>query len=307
MPIRIEDIAYVRHAVPDLERMAQFLADFGLTPIKGADGRLYAAGTDPAPFAYAAERGEPALAAIGLRAASLRDLEALAAAEGVGIVEAGSPGGGRLLSLIDPDGHRIEVIAGQAGKPATTTRISEAVNDASRKARIGRALRLAPGPSHVARIGHCVVPVSDFERAFHWYRNRFGFIASDIFSFEPGRPVGAFLRCDRGATPTDHHTLALVPGNPAAGVLHTAFEVADIDDLMLGHAHLASSGGYTHVRGVGRHILGSQVFDYWSDPWGNEFEHWTDGDLFTAADPRDCPRTLADLIGTQWGKGQSPG
>lgn len=31
--------------------------------------------------------------------------------------------------------------------------------------------------------------------------------------------------------------------------------------------------------------MGSQIFDYWKDPFGNELEHWTDGDLFTAADP----------------------
>jgi hypothetical protein len=29
-------------------------------------------------------------------------------------------------------------------------------------------------------------------------------------------------------------------------------------------------------------LLGSQLFDYWRDPDGFEFEHYTDGDLFTA-------------------------
>jgi len=31
---------------------------------------------------------------------------------------------------------------------------------------------------------------------------------------------------------------------------------------------------------VGRHILGSQIFDYWADPAGFKIEHYTDGDLF---------------------------
>ena len=28
--------------------------------------------------------------------------------------------------------------------------------------------------------------------------------------------------------------------------------------------------GYPHAWGVGRHILGSQIFDYWRDPFGHK-------------------------------------
>ena len=68
---------------------------------------------------------------------------------------------------------------------------------------------------------------------------------------------------------------------------------------MTGHSHLAAAGR-TQAWGVGRHLLGSQVFDYWRDPWGNILEHWTDGDLFTAADGSNTA-TLMDLMNTQWG------
>ena len=46
--------------------------------------------------------------------------------------------------------------------------------------------------------------------------------------------------------------------------------------------------------------MGSQVFDYWRDPFGHELEHWTDGDLLTAADP---PRRMPfqSLLAVQWG------
>ena len=40
-----------------------------------------------------------------------------------------------------------------------------------------------------------------------------------------------------------------------------------------------AAAGHVHNFGIGRHILGSQIFDYWSDPWGRNHEHWTDGDL----------------------------
>ena len=50
---------------------------------------------------------------------------------------------------------------------------------------------------------------------------------------------------------------------------------------MAGHEHLRERG-YAHHWGVGRHVLGSQIYDYWRDPFGNVVEHWTDGDLFNA-------------------------
>jgi hypothetical protein len=47
-------------------------------------------------------------------------------------------------------------------------------------------------------------------------------------------------------------------------------------------------------------VLGSQIFDYWRDPWGHTLEHWTDGDLMTASwGSREA--TLQDLAGVQWG------
>ena len=88
----------------------------------------------------------------------------------------------------------------------------------------------------------------------------------------------AFMRCDRGATPTDHHTVAIGFG-PVVGHLHSAFECHDLDDLMAGHVHLKDSRR-RHSWGIGRHMLGSQIFDYWRDPAGDMFEHYADGDRF---------------------------
>ena len=47
---------------------------------------------------------------------------------------------------------------------------------------------------------------------------------------------------------------------------------------MMGHDWLKKQG-YRSVWGIGRHIAGSQIFDYWWDP--NEFmvEHYIDGDI----------------------------
>ncbi|MGJ8598223.1 MAG: hypothetical protein ACSHW3_20370, partial [Sulfitobacter sp.] len=132
-----------------------------------------------------------------------------------------------------------------------------------------------------------------------WYKDRFGFITSDEVEASPDVSVGAFMRCDRGDQPTDHHTLFLAQVPQKLGFMHAAFEVADLDDLMLGHAYLKKKNRES-AWGVGRHILGSQIFDYWLDPWGHELEHWTDGDLFTAQDGSN-KAPVSDLLAVQWG------
>ena len=44
--------------------------------------------------------------------------------------------------------------------------------------------------------------------------------------------------------------------------------------------------GYRHSWGIGRHIQGSQIFDYWRDPDKMMFEHYADGDVFDSPSRR---------------------
>jgi len=297
--IKIRDIAHVRFRAPDLETMKSFLADFGLTQIASNDGVLYARGAGPQPFVHATAQGEPGFVALGLQADSVAALETLAAREGVAVEKSPAPGGGFVVRLRDPDGNCVETVAGQSVAEPLPLPIEPPHNDARAKARLRKPARLAAGPAHVVRLGHAVLEVKDFRASEAWYKSRFGFITSDEIEMAPGMAIGAFMRCDRGETPTDHHTLFLLQSPNAPRFNHAAFEVADFDDLMLGHSHLKQAKR-TPVWGVGRHILGSQIFDYWKDPWGHELEHWTDGDLFAAGDGSH-KATFQDLLGVQWG------
>ena len=60
-----------------------------------------------------------------------------------------------------------------------------------------------------------------------------------------------------------------------------------------------------HAWGIGRHIQGSQVFDYWRDPFGNKIEHWTDGDLVNDATPTTHEPLTPDAF-AQWAPPLSP-
>jgi len=51
-----------------------------------------------------------------------------------------------------------------------------------------------------------------------------------------------------------------------------------MDTQLLRHYWLQEKG-YRNCWGVGRHVLGSQIFDYWFDESGLVLEHYSDGDM----------------------------
>jgi len=299
--IKVKDIAYVRFGAPDLDAMERFLTDFGLVVNARVGETLYARGTDPSPYLHVAERGDPSFRGVAFEAASAEDLTAASQLEGASAVEKiDAPGGGQRVRFSDPDGFAVEVVHGREQLAALPVRGAAPLNRGSDRQRMGTLQRIAPGPSCVKRLGHAVVRVSDFRRSEAWYKSRFGFLSSDeVYIGDPDNVVTAFLRCDRGEEYSDHHTFLCV-GLGEVGFDHAAFEVEDADQVMVGHDHLQKAG-YEHHAGIGRHVLGSQVFDYWRDPWGHVVEHFADGDLLNVHHEtgRYDPATA---LGTQWGK-----
>lgn len=301
--ITIDDVESVRFAAPDLAKMYVFLRDFGFADAaEGGDGVLRMRGTGSAPYVHETVQGDPGFVSLALRARSLADLHTLAEAESASVEQATGPGGGSVVRLTDPNGFVVEVIADKARVAALPHGVRDPWNTITARARPGAAKRVVAGAAHIVRLGHVVLGVNDTAESWEWYHARFGVLMSDEVRAPNGALAAAFIRCDRGDDPADHHTLnfAAIPGRPPA-FHHAAFEVADLDDLMAGHEHLKQAG-YQHDWGVGRHILGSQVFDYWKNPWGHRVEHWTDGDVFTA----DVPTGVNDLgvmMGQQWGPG----
>ncbi len=151
------------------------------------------------------------------------------------------------------------------------------------------------------RLGHVVLQTTRYVETLNWYLEHLGLIVSD-FLYYPGQrdrgPMMSFIRCDRGATPTDHHTLAMALG-PTNRYVHSAYQVRDLDALAAGGEYLREAG-YHRSWGIGRHIQGSQIFDYWRDPDGFMVEHFTDGDMFDSTlEPGWAPLTASGLA--QWG------
>jgi len=296
------DIEYVRMCAPDLGAMETFLVDFGMQVFVRTPQRLYMRGTGEASYIHITELADQAgLVAVGFTVAGPEELARFAQLPGASAIEnISEPGGGKRVVLQGPEGLRIEIVHGIEKLQCLPVPSRQGFNFGAEVVRTNEPARTARGPSHVKRLGHAALNFAAQAPAQAWFEEYLGMLVSDriLPPADSGRQIQAFMRSNRGQTPTDHHTV-LITGADKQGLNHLGFEVLDFDDIGTGHDFLKERA-YPHMWGIGRHTLGSQVFDYWRDPWGHGIEHWSDGDLYNQdIPPVDHPVSL-DVLG-QWG------
>lgn len=300
--IKVKDVKFATYGVSDIDAQESFMLDFGLvTAQKGAD-KLYMRGTGSDPYIYVAEKSDVlGLKSVSLEAASEEDF--LAAAKFSGASEIKSlegPGGGRSIRFNVPGGITFDLVYGLAEVEELPLRPMLPFNAGITKQRKNKTQRPPCEPAQAIRLGHLALAVTDATAAKEWLATHFGFLVSDTI-LVPGTEnvLGYFVRCDRGAIPADHHTF-LLANSPTAGAHHISFEVEDLDALQMGSEWM-SRRGREHHWGIGRHVLGSQLFDYWWDADGNRIEHYTDGDLFDNTVPPGAPVEGTDDSLWMWG------
>ena len=297
--VKADDLLFVHFERPDLERAEQYLCDFGLMVVSKSESELFLRGTGSRPYVYRVTRGPRArFIGLALSVPSADDLQELSMAFSRPIEAAAGPGGGSVVRLSDPQGVEVDVLHGVAPSEPLPTRPPIPHNAPSQIVRVNDTQRPALEPPQVTKLGHLVLETPNFDKSVRWYMDTLGFIPSDVMCLPDGTPVGAFMRLDRAGEPTDHHTLFVALGLESK-VDHVAFEVVDLDAVEMGQQVLMARK-YRHAWGVGRHLLGSQIFDYWRDPWGQKHEHYADGDLFDDRQPAGYH--VLDRAGLyQWG------
>ncbi|MEG3125943.1 hypothetical protein [Sphingomonas sp. GB1N7] len=299
--VKARALSYLIFDRADLDLTSKFLVDFGLHVADRRPDALFMRGSAAAPFCYVAVQAKrSAFRGLGLAVKSRADLEALTAIGGAsGIEPIAWPGGGEMVRLIDPSGFEVHAVFGAAPALPIAHRAPTVFNQAEERPRVDATQRFPLVPPQVLRLGHLVLELAAFQATAGWYTRHFGFIPSDVQLLDDGSPAVAFMRLDLGDEPADHHTLALAQGI-AATYSHSAYEVVDADAIGVGQRMLRESG-WRHAWGIGRHVLGSQLFDYWYDPFGDKHEHYTDGDVFTAAKPTGYHALSRDGM-AQWGE-----
>ena len=284
--IKVADIAWGRIRSPDLDIQEEFLTRFGMVRSERTDDKLFMRGAGASHHVHVTEKGDPGFVGLAFRASSEDDLHKLAreAESASGVEDIDEPGGGKRVRLTEPNGYTIEVVHGVEGvDEIPVERHPYNLGNIDKYKRAGVLWRTPQGPAHVMRIGHGVIGTPKMHECTAWVRHHIGLVASDEVFVEDDKDkvIASFNRIDGGKDFVDHHVFLYIH-NEQAGLNHISFEVPDFDDVMMGHEHLRDAGDYDHVWGIGRHVLGSQIYDYWKDPWGRVHEHWADTDTLNS-------------------------
>lgn len=277
-------LAFLRFEKKDLAAAERFWNDFGMVTVSCGADELVLRGTGTAPAILVATRAERSrYVGAAFVVPGDTDFAHLERESGARPLPPGCiPGGGRGVELTDPDGNALWLIAdwGLVAPLPTRPPIHREMNVLGEIQRVNRPVRSPIEPAVVGQAGHVVYQTANFDVMAEWYMRHLGIIPTDVQYLEDGSPLICFFRLDLGEHPADHHTLVLANALQPR-YEHSAWEVLDLDALGQGQ-QVMRARGHKHFWGIGRHLLGSQLFDYWKDADGFEFEHYTDGDVFTA-------------------------
>lgn len=181
-----------------------------------------------------------------------------------------------------------------ANRPGRARRLTQRA-DAAEEAVVGEA------PRPPRRVGHVVLGTPHVAEARAFYVDGLGFRVSD--SVLDGALT--FTRVE-----ADHHNLLVQPA-PVSHLNHYALEVDDVDAVgTLGQAVLEARPD-ARVLGVGRHLLGSNLFWYGLDPAGAMFELFADMDQIADDEAWDRDHRRDDWSPDEvpvdlWGSGAVP-
>ncbi len=196
-------------------------------------------------------------------------------------------------------GHGWEVTVRALARADVAPRMARTHNAPGVRARknLRAEVVLEKEPRPPRRLGHVVVGSPDPTTTVKFFTDGLGFRTSDIVG-----GIATFLRCS-----SDHHNLLVLPG-PVPYLNHYAFELDDIDDVGAAAArYLAGQDEDRHVVGLGRHVVGSNVFWYMKDPCGTMFEFFSDMDSIPDDDVWQIGREFAPTDFAKWGPQKPPG
>ena len=204
--IKVLDLAWLEFEKPDLAATARFATAFGLVPVSETADELQLRGTDGGSPCVVVRRGTRSrYLGPAFRAAGVADVLRLADATGTDVGRLPETVGGVVVDLVDPSGVPVRVVADIHELPELPSRPAVAYNFGHDQQRTNSTQRPPREPATVERLGHVAVQTPKYLETLDWYLDHLGLIVSDFNYYEGQRdrgPTMAFIRCDRGSTPT---------------------------------------------------------------------------------------------------------
>ena len=257
------DLLDLQLSVPDPDGLVAFWEGLGMTRTDhstlGTAARPSQLRVAEGPYRHVSE--------LRLGCTDEADLVAIAGRlDGLGVASSLSDG---VLRCRDPLADHEVVVEVRRAEPLAPLPPRQ-LNGPGRRERVNRrstaAVRVEPAPPR--RVGHVVFGSTDVAATVAFYRDGLGFLVSDTID----QGVGCFLRCS-----TDHHNLRVMPA-PVPCMNHYAVEMDDVDAIGLAGMRVVAGRERSSVYGIGRHVLGSNLFWYLLDPAGGMFELFADMD-----------------------------
>ncbi|NML43892.1 metapyrocatechase [Ramlibacter sp. G-1-2-2] len=267
-------------SVPDLEAARRFYTAFGLEVRQvGERLDLYTAG-HPHCWGSVHASGAPKhleYVSYGVYAEDLPALRERIERHGLGC-EPHPLSDGSGLWLRNPDGTPLQLVVAPKVSPSAKSRPSP-------RASVAAGQGAAPARSQVQPVrpralSHVLFFTPDVERMLRFSTDILGLRLSDR-----SQDLIAFLH---GAHGSDHHLVAFAKSH-APGLHHSSWDVGSLDDVGSG-AEQMRTAGFDRGWGLGRHVLGSNYFQYVRDPWGSYAEYSFDIDFV----PHDLEWPAAD-------------
>lgn len=285
MSMALNGFLDIELSVKNPDDLGSFWERHGLR--RSADG-VY--GTDERPTVITIKEGDHRhLSAMHFSCAGESDIADIAKRlEGLGVASRTTS---TTLECTDPVlGHAIRIEVGapapiKAATPRSGNRPGERTRFNS------RAASLTPNRRPPRRLGHVVLASPRIEQSTAFYFDGLGFRLTDQF---------AGANATFGRVETDHHNL-LIHRARVGYLNHYALEVDDFDAIGENGAAVVADNPDSHIIGVGRHLLGSNLFWYLRDPSGNMFEFFADMDHIN-----DDEHWAKNVSRTDWGAPHAP-
>jgi len=283
---KVAEIAYLRLERKNLKLSKEFYVDFGFRIFEETTGRVL---LGPHGFDYpclSLELGSNnECVGLGFFINNVKEWNALSKVQNAKTLDNGLWGKAPVVRLQDPSEMDVDVVLSDIWKTIKNLEPTQIpINKIGSQGRLNQGYPTLISKVKILRLGHSVFQRLEFQKNIEWYTNTLGLIPSDVQILAKSKtPVLSFLRCDREAEPTDHHTIVLAQGL-GDELEHFASELPNMDFVAKGREYVLSKG-WKASWGIGRHALGSQVFDYLRDPTGLLAEHYADGDRFDSSVP----------------------
>jgi hypothetical protein len=152
--IRLVKLSHMRYQHPDLDEITTFLLDFGMHVVKSTDEKRWFRGYGPDQYVYYAQKGPKKFLGGTFETESYGDLENAAKLQGASAIEKldDAPGGGHLVTTVDPEGFPICFVHGQ--EPAKVGQFpgKTTINYELEKPRVRKFQRFRQGPAAVHKV-----------------------------------------------------------------------------------------------------------------------------------------------------------